>query len=871
MGAMLKSSGLAGDQIVDVSTDLAGLAADMASFYNLDFESAFAKIRSGISGETMPLKELGIDMSVATLNAFALKQGLDKTFDEMDQGEKTMLRYQYLMQATADAQGDFARTSDGYANSMRQLETNIESLKATLGTAFIDVVNKAVSSLSGFLQLLMPQEKQTTVLDDFADIDLKTEEKLEQIRNTAAEARLLTEELDKIGGAESNKAGSKVQQLVNDLANVNLDQNKAGIVKDFITTLSDNIETLAGIQGTDADGAKAWLEGIAESASTLQENDVAGWVSLLDEIKEGLPGIENTDFGSAFFAALGGEMGDVSKQASLFEWAVDTLGNKTNKTAQEQAYWLEVCQRLVKTIPGLSSIINTETGEVKGGTQAIKDYIKAWEDGQTRLALLGALEQKESALASKFSELPGLKLDMFVAQKRVRDQRKKIRELYRQNGIGEDQEIGYVADVSIDPDTIDLINAEVDALFELEKAEKEATDAFNLQQDAFNEAEQALKESREAIEEETGALKENINVAEEWSEERKKDAQDAVTATTEALKALEDHVQGVMDATRASIDSTVKGFEFIGNAATRQQKRLEPLNKELEQLQAEGKDLGDINVRIANEKDIYGTGNALKSLQSQLEFLQEYKQDMEIARQMGYSDEFLAQFADGSVESAEWLHVFAGAGDKDVQALNQAYADVQKGKEELTKTLGDQQLTVDTVFESLSQKAAEAVARLDLSKEAGEASGKTIASMAQEIQAHVPEVESAVTSILDQLNRLDGWGINIDFGGFGSINFTTDSGANASGRFGLDYVPRDDYIIRAHEGERLLTAQENQIWNTLLNGGYSGFDLDDLGGVMRDNINPGGDVYLDGRAVGLVVSQRQGKSYKSLQRSGWQA
>ena len=75
MGAMLKSSGMAGDEIVNVSTDLAGLAADMASFYNLDFEEAFSKIRSGISGQTMPLKELGIDMSVATLNAFALEKG----------------------------------------------------------------------------------------------------------------------------------------------------------------------------------------------------------------------------------------------------------------------------------------------------------------------------------------------------------------------------------------------------------------------------------------------------------------------------------------------------------------------------------------------------------------------------------------------------------------------------------------------------------------------------------------------------------------------------------------------------------------------------------------------------------------------------
>ena len=87
MGAMLKSSGAASGDIVKMSEDLAGLAADMASFYNLDFDTAFQKIRSGISGETEPLKALGINMSVANLNAYALEKGLSKTFDKMTQGE----------------------------------------------------------------------------------------------------------------------------------------------------------------------------------------------------------------------------------------------------------------------------------------------------------------------------------------------------------------------------------------------------------------------------------------------------------------------------------------------------------------------------------------------------------------------------------------------------------------------------------------------------------------------------------------------------------------------------------------------------------------------------------------------------------------
>ena len=184
MGAMLKSSGLAGTQITQVSTDLAGLAADMASFYNLDFDTAFQKIRSGISGETEPLKQLGINMSVANLNAYALKQGLSKTFEQMSQGEQVMLRYQYIMSATADAQGDFSRTSDSYANAMRKVETNIETLKTKLGETLLPMVNDVVIAINDMFDALQSTGTKT-VLDDFAEIDLDTGTKIDQIHKVA--------------------------------------------------------------------------------------------------------------------------------------------------------------------------------------------------------------------------------------------------------------------------------------------------------------------------------------------------------------------------------------------------------------------------------------------------------------------------------------------------------------------------------------------------------------------------------------------------------------------------------------------------------------------------------------------------------------
>ncbi len=154
MGAMLKSMQLSMDQVLSMSMGVAGLTGDMASFYNLKHEDAFEKIKSGIAGETEGLKSLGINMSVANLEAYALSKGITKNFNSMNQGEQATLRYNYLMQVTADAQGDFARTSDGYANQQRILATTQEELAAAIGEMFLPVAleaTKALNSLVGSL------------------------------------------------------------------------------------------------------------------------------------------------------------------------------------------------------------------------------------------------------------------------------------------------------------------------------------------------------------------------------------------------------------------------------------------------------------------------------------------------------------------------------------------------------------------------------------------------------------------------------------------------------------------------------------------------------------------------------------------------
>ena len=148
MGAMLKSSGIAGEAVRDMALELTKLSADMASFYNLDNDAAFQKIMSGMSGMTQPLKELGINMNIANLENYALTQGIQKSWQQMNQAEQTMLRYNYLLSVTSDAQGDFARNSHTWANQTKILSQQFEILKGTIGAGFINALMPIVKGLN---------------------------------------------------------------------------------------------------------------------------------------------------------------------------------------------------------------------------------------------------------------------------------------------------------------------------------------------------------------------------------------------------------------------------------------------------------------------------------------------------------------------------------------------------------------------------------------------------------------------------------------------------------------------------------------------------------------------------------------------------
>lgn len=946
MGAMLKSSGMAENEIVNVSTDLAGLAADMASFYNLDFDTAFAKIRSGISGETMPLKELGIDLSVATLNAYALQQGLTKTFDQMSQGEQTMIRYQYLMSATADAQGDFARTSDGYANGLRQLETNLNTLKTTLGNTILPFINDI---LQGINQLFPETPRNDSLLHQIANIQLKKDEKIAEIEaikavadelittlesigtdtnTTTALAKIATDAnsldaasvgnwkailsslrgingLDNLFGEES-KTGT-IDGLAEALSGNSITMSKAEAWKQFLTTLSDNADAVSKLTGGSADETKKWLEGLAESAGKLDPSDAQAWQDLMTALMKGIDtgSEEGQQFASLLaqnYLALGSDSDAASK-------GLAALGYSTDEIEEKQAAWLQTCKELVNTIPGLSSIIDTNTGEVKGGIPALRAYADEWERAAKYQAEIDALKSakdiynannNQATLNADVTAKKAVAVAKMMTYSRVQTTNEEtrrylddlgafmqslvdqgevswehIKKKFFNKGANTDLPEYLQGVLSLSGEAEEAMLAYAEASFRahlIEKerpvvlAEIEAEEARVAEE--YNTTTEALDAEMAAAQEAAAAMT-VLERAASGDAEALASVETAVSGANEALTALSDHVKSVRDSVTSSIDSTVKGFGKIQPASW----AVKDLTHKLAGVKEGTDKWKELNKELEKTKStkLSAAGMGL-NLEEQARYMEEYLANLEAARKRGVSNEVLAQLSDGSTESFDILAELATATDSEVETINANYAKVAAGKKQLADELTAQQLTVDETYQSLQGKAKEAVAALDLGEEAKTNTANTIQGIADGINEKSESVKSAVDGIISQIERLNGFGINIDLGGFGNIQFTTTTGkTEGSSRFGLDYVPHDDYIARLHEGEKVLTAQEASIYRGLANGSMAGVDLDALGGVMRDSVQPGGNVYLDGRVVGTVISDRQGKSYKSLQRSGWQA
>ena len=171
-GALGKGIGIGTKDAAEMSTTLAGLSADLGSYFNTSTEDSAKALEGIFTGESEALKKFGVVMTDTNLEKFASDQGL--VWKEMDQTEKTMLRYNFVLAQTKDAQGDFSRTSDGTANSIKMFQASIQELGTTIGANLLPIITPIV-------------QKITEWVKKFGELDPKTQ-KIITIMGIAAAA-----------------------------------------------------------------------------------------------------------------------------------------------------------------------------------------------------------------------------------------------------------------------------------------------------------------------------------------------------------------------------------------------------------------------------------------------------------------------------------------------------------------------------------------------------------------------------------------------------------------------------------------------------------------------------------------------------------
>lgn len=307
MGAMLKSMGFGERAAADMGMSIAGLASDIASFYNLNPEEAFYKIRSGISGETEPLKQLGINLSVANLEQYAFTQGINKSYDAMTQQEQALLRYNYLLSVTSDAQGDFARTSDSWANQTRILSEQFNSLKASIGqgliSAFTPVIQVINTVLAG-LQKLATAFQQVMALLFGGGVKKAVSGVADEYSQAAGGAADLAENT-----AAAGKAAEEVQKQLAPF--------------DELTILQDNKSNSGGGGGSSGGGGLA-IEPLTFGSEPIEDTISPQIKAIVDKILYLIEPLRNIDFEplKASLANLGGAFGNLGATiGDALEWA----------------------------------------------------------------------------------------------------------------------------------------------------------------------------------------------------------------------------------------------------------------------------------------------------------------------------------------------------------------------------------------------------------------------------------------------------------------------------------------------------------------------------------------------------------------------
>ena len=393
-GAMAKAFGFGEQAAYEMSTTLTGLAGDVASFYNISQDEAYTKLKSVFTGETETLKDLGIVMTQSALDSYALANGYGKVTSKMSEAEKVALRYKFVQDQLSLASGDFIRTADGWANQVRVLKLQFDSLKATIGQGLINVLTPVIQVINRIISKLM------SLANAFkAFTEMVTGKKGSGGASAAAVGMEAVAQASDKAGKAAGGAGSAAKKASKDMKSVT-----TGI--DELNIISPETDSGGGGSGGGAGGYSQDEFDMGEADTSAIDEMDSKYQGLIDRAKE-LAGLFQAGFWDGF--------GDTSVFDSI-QSSIDSIKGSLSEifTAPEvlaaaNAFADQVSYSLGQVAGSIASVGASIADNLLGGislflqqnSERIRDYIVSMFNIGSRIAeIRGSFS---SAVAEIFS------------------------------------------------------------------------------------------------------------------------------------------------------------------------------------------------------------------------------------------------------------------------------------------------------------------------------------------------------------------------------------------------------------------------------------------------------------------------------------
>lgn len=395
-GNLFRAMGITEKVSADMSTSLLGLASDLASFNNMDPNVVLDKLRAGLSGETEPLKTLGVNLTADAVKAKAMAMGIARTTKELSASAKAQATYALIMEQTSLAQGDFARTSGGLANQQRILAATVGNLKATIGTALLPVVTKVVSALAGLATKAMPVVERivahlTPAFEKLGGAFSKVQGAAKALFDFFSGKYEGYQALADLLGGTGMKAGG-VKIVMDALLGI---RDAVATAWDWISRLPALFQTIAGaigflVTGEYAGGLKGFIDGL--SGLGVSAEGLGPAVGVLKVIRQVIGEFATGISEAATLIGQGDFTGAIAKVGETLKTVGDTIATSLG-TIDWAGIWetvkttaINVATTVWSSITGLADTIWTG---IKNAFESIKTFVSGidwagvWETVKT--------------------------------------------------------------------------------------------------------------------------------------------------------------------------------------------------------------------------------------------------------------------------------------------------------------------------------------------------------------------------------------------------------------------------------------------------------------------------------------------------------